>query len=86
MKFLYRLCSLGCPLKATVYRGESNGQTGGSVKIRKPLYEGDSILRSGSVDDEVEISASTSSFEVSALAIVFLAAIYSISWVLAWPS
>ena len=56
------------------------------MKIRKPLYEGDSILRSGSVDDEVEISASTSSFEVSALAIVFLAAIYSISWVLAWPS
>ena len=56
------------------------------MKIRKPLYEGDSILRSGSVDDEVEITESTRSFEMSALAIVLLAAIYSVSWVLAWPS
>lgn len=53
------------------------------MKIRKPLYEGDSILRSGLVDNEVEINEPTSSFEVSALAIVLLAAIYSVSWVLA---
>ncbi|HKC42596.1 MAG TPA: hypothetical protein VKC64_02130 [Burkholderiales bacterium] len=53
------------------------------MKIRTPLYEGDSILRSGSDEDELEISEPTPSFEVSALAIVLLAAVYSVSWVLA---
>jgi len=53
------------------------------VKIRKPLYEGDSILRSGSDEDEVEVSEPTPGLEVSALAIVLLAAVYSVSWVLA---
>ena len=69
--------------EATVHRREPNRQTGVSVKIRKPLYEGDSILRSGLVDNDVEINEPTSSFEVSALAIVLLAAIYSVSWMLA---
>lgn len=51
------------------------------MKIRKPLYEGDSILRSGPVE-EPEIVESSSSFELSAIAVVVLTAIYSVSWLL----